>query len=72
MLTSREASQRNALNRVRMSRSNGEYRVTLQEWPNGTRDTEDKAYYTDDIEDAVLTGGMMRRQAEARYGSVGL
>jgi hypothetical protein len=39
----------------------GEYRVTLKEWPVFARSTEDKAYYTDDIEDAVLTGIRMRR-----------
>lgn len=40
----------------------GEYRVTLKEWPSFARSTEDKAYYTDDIEDAVLTGIRMRRE----------
>ncbi len=40
----------------------GEYRVTLKEWPAFARSTEDKAYYTDDIEDAVLTGIRMRRE----------
>lgn len=65
MMNMREASQRNQLNFVRMERREGEYRVTLQEWPNYLRTTEDKAYYTDDIEDAVLTGAAMRRQSSA-------
>lgn len=62
MMTQREASQRNALNRVNMRKTGGEYRVTLPEWTG--KDAERKAYYTTDIEDAVLTGGMMRRAHE--------
>lgn len=61
MLTQHEAYQRCSINRVRLERRNGEWRVTLNEWVNGLRTTEDRAYYTDDLEDAVLTGAMMRR-----------
>lgn len=43
-----------------MSRREGEYRVTLLEY-HGTNRGEDIAYYTDDLEDAVLTGAAMRR-----------
>ena len=63
MMTVREAMQRNTLNNVRLQRRDGEYRVTLSEWPDYLRTTEDKAYYTDDLEDAVLTGGAMRQRA---------
>lgn len=64
MLTVREAQQRNAANGVIMRRANPgstEWRVTLAEW---TRDMcERAAYFTDDLEDAVLTGASMRRKA---------
>lgn len=42
----------------------GEYRVTLCEWKQFAESTEERAYYTDDIEDAVLTGIKMRREAD--------
>lgn len=61
MFTQHEAYQRCSINRVRLERRDREWRVTLNEWVNGLRTTEDRAYYTDDLEDAVLTGAMMRR-----------
>jgi hypothetical protein len=63
LLTQREAYQRCEINRVRMEKVGQEFRITLREWPARSNQTERKAYYTDDLEDAVLTGGMMRRQA---------
>lgn len=63
MMTVREAMQRVAQNNARIQRFNGEWRVTLREWPDYARKTEDKAYYTDDLEDAVLTASAMRREA---------
>lgn len=62
MLTKAEAYQRCSINQVRLERRQCEWRITLLDWPNGLRSTEDKAYYTDDLEDAVLTGAMMRRK----------
>ena len=38
-----------------------EYRVGLREWTRKERD--DRSYYTDDLEDAVLTLAHMRRNA---------
>ena len=61
MLTRHEAYQRCQISRVRLEKRFDEWRVTLVEWANGLRSTEDKAYYTDDLEDAVLTGASMRR-----------
>ena len=65
MLTLREARQRAAIinARIQYMRDFGEYRVTLQEWPLFARSTEDKAYYTNDLEDALFTAQTMRRQA---------
>lgn len=60
MLTKHEAYQRCHINNVRLERRFDQWRVTLNEWPNGLRSTEDKAYYTDDLDDAVLTGAEMR------------
>ena len=61
MLTMREARQRNTLNRVCMERVDGgcEFMVTLIEWT--AAQISRAAYFTDDLEDAVLTGAMMRR-----------
>lgn len=61
MLTAKEARQRCEVNRVRLQFRDGEYRVTLIEWPVNHTDTEACAYYTDDLEDAVLTGAQMRK-----------
>lgn len=63
MFTRREANERAAVNngRIVFLREYGEYRVTLNEWSG--KDVEKKAYYTDDLEDAVLTLGRMRVSA---------
>ena len=61
MLTATEARQRCNINGVRLERWQREYRVTLNEWRGD--DAKRKAYYTDDLEDAVLTGAAMRREA---------
>lgn len=62
MLTVREARQRCEFYGVRLQYNQGEYRVTLIEWPNNHPDTEKRAYYTDDLEDAVLTGAQIRKK----------
>lgn len=62
MLTVREAMQRCAQNGVVIRHSHpgsNEWRVTLVEWDAEQRETG--AYYTDDLEDAVLTGSKMRQ-----------
>lgn len=61
MLTVKEGYQRCSVNRVRLQFRDGEYRVTLNEWPVNAPATEACAYYTDDLEDAVLTGAQMRK-----------
>ncbi|QPC44923.1 hypothetical protein HW532_20820 [Kaustia mangrovi] len=63
-MTVREAMQRCAVNRVRIKRTgyDSEWRVTLNEWTG--RKAKDCAYFTDDLEDAVITGARMRREAE--------
>ncbi len=70
MMNAREAAQRNTLNCVCMCRDGSDYVVTLQEWSKAQRDKA--AYYTDDIEDAVLTGAAMRHRDSAmsirKYG----
>jgi len=68
MLTLREVRQRLSLinARIQFDKDYGEYRVTLQEWPLYSRHTEDRAYYTDDLEDALFTAQSMRKQ----YNSV--
>lgn len=65
MLTMREAKQRMSQHNARLQydKYTREYRVTLNEWPMYRVSTEERAYYTDDIEDAVLTAGAMRREA---------
>lgn len=62
-LTVHEAMQRCSLNRVRIKRTgvSGEWAVGLLEWPKAMWDKAQ--YFTDDLEDAVLTGGIMRRRA---------
>ncbi len=64
MLTLREARQRLSLinARIQFDKDYGEYRVTLQEWPVGSERTEERAYYTNDLEDALFTAQAMRRQ----------
>lgn len=63
MLTVREAMQRCTINQVRIKRTGfgGEWLVTLIEWTAKQRDA--MGYYTDDLEDAVLTGAKLRHNA---------
>ncbi len=61
MLTQHVAYQRCSINRVRLEKRGPEFRITLNEWPPRSDATERKAYYTDDLEDAVLAGAKMRR-----------
>lgn len=63
MMTRREAQERANQHNARIVwlRDWQEYRVTLNEWNH--IDREAKAYYTDDLEDAVLTAGAMRKEA---------
>lgn len=46
---------------MRIVKRDGEFRVSPME-TRGTPRDEEVAYYTDDIEDALLTGLAMRRQ----------
>lgn len=62
MLTQREARQRCAVNRMRFSRVEREFRVSFPE-DTGNRN-EATAYYTDDLDDAVLTAAAMRRKRD--------
>jgi hypothetical protein len=56
MLSNREAYQRAEQCGIRLTwlRDMQEYRVTLQRWTR--KQAEALAYFTDDIEDALLTG----------------
>jgi hypothetical protein len=67
MLTLREVRQRLSLinARIQFDKEYGEYRITLQEWPVCARRTEDKAYYTNDLEDALFTALDMRKEANS-------
>ena len=61
MMTVHEARQRMRVNNMVMRNTgHGDYRVNYAE-----RDVEATAYYTDDLEDAVLTAGRMRRDKTA-------
>ncbi|SDK42978.1 hypothetical protein [Bradyrhizobium ottawaense] len=60
MVTIREARQRLLVSGMRLSRRDAEFRVAFAELPYPK--AEKSAYYTDDIEDAMLTGAMMRRK----------
>ena len=61
-MTVREARQRMALNRMTMRNTgHGDYRVNFAE-----ANSEATAYYTDCLEDAVLTGAAMRRRRDAK------
>ncbi|MGX9389614.1 hypothetical protein ACWX0O_01690 [Nitrobacteraceae bacterium UC4449_H16] len=58
MMTVQEARQRMTVNRMSMRNTgHGDYRVNFIEC-----DREATAYYTDDLLDAVLTAGNMRRR----------
>jgi hypothetical protein len=58
MMTLTEARQRLSLLGMRLTRRDREFRVAFAELPYSK--AEASAYYTDDLEDAVLTGGKMR------------
>jgi hypothetical protein len=60
MMTVKEAKQRMQVNRAAMKRTGHglEVKVWLNEWTK--QQIEDRAYFTDDLEDAVLTAGRMR------------
>lgn len=70
MMTMREARQRLSLNDMQLSTVTGscpkEYRVAFAEV--GWQQSEKSAYYTDDLEDAVLTGADMRRRKDMYRG----
>lgn len=57
-ITMSEARQRLAQYGMRLSRVNAGFRVAFHEL--AYQDAEVSAYYTDDLEDAVLSGCMMR------------
>ena len=61
MMTYREARQRLELSHMRIDRVQDsdpqEYRISFME---ATHRDEKSAYYTDDLEDAALTGAAMR------------
>lgn len=60
MITYSEMRQRLAFNRMTfLVIQGGEFRVNFME-----RDVEATAYYTDDRDDAVLTGAAMRRRKD--------
>lgn len=62
MLTLREAKQRAAILHGQIYKTAaGDFRVTLNEWTRKER--EAMSYFTDDIEDAVLTLGSLRLYA---------
>ena len=64
MLTVAEAMQRAAVNELIIRRSynaSNEWCVTLREDKG-----DDAAYYTDDLEDAILTGAAMRAKRRAQ------
>jgi methylphosphotriester-DNA--protein-cysteine methyltransferase len=63
-MTVREAKQRMQCNNMHLSMQDGEYRVTFPEMSAGR--AEQAAYYTDDLEDAVLTASDMRRRQLAQ------
>lgn len=63
-MTVSEAMRRMEVNRATMRRTDGNERVVyLNEWTKAER--EAKGYFTDDLEDAVLTAGAMRRSQDA-------
>lgn len=68
-MTKAEANQRAAVYNatIRWDRDYRQYRVALDEWYLLPRYLfEAQAYYTDDLEDAVLTAGAMRKEADAK------
>lgn len=63
MITEREARQRCAVNRIHFSKYDGEYRITPAEYRG--KQAESAAYYSDDLDDIVLTAAAMRRNLNA-------
>lgn len=57
-ITLTEARQRLALSGMRITRRDREFRVSYAELAFAA--AEPSAYYTDDLEDAVITGSKMR------------
>ena len=53
-----EARQRLALSGMRITKRDREFRVAYAELPYSK--AEPSAYYTDDLEDAIITGARMR------------
>ena len=65
-MTVREAHQRMSVNRMTLRNTgHGDYRVNFIE----ARD-EATAYYTDCLEDAVLTGASMRRKRDLKLRAI--
>lgn len=66
MMNFREAKQRLSVHRMAIcfvqDSAPQEYRVSFPE--DSYRDAEKSAYYTEDLEDAALTGAAMRRSRE--------
>jgi hypothetical protein len=60
-ITLTEARQRLALSGMRIARKDREFRISYAEL--GYAAAEPSAYYTDDLEDAVITGSRMRHTA---------
>ena len=66
MMTFSEARSRAAVNRARIVRTiyGNEFRVSLNEWT--THELDRKAYFTNCLDDAVITAGAMRREADRK------
>lgn len=62
-MTMREAKQRLGLYNMTISKREQEFRISFPE--DGHKDNERNAYYTDCLEDAVLTGADMRKRRGA-------
>lgn len=65
MMTMREAMLRAEQHQGRIKNTGwGDYKVTLNEWHKlPVKQQDELTYFTDDLEDAVLTLGAMRRKA---------
>jgi hypothetical protein len=57
-ITLTEARQRLALSGMRIAKKDREFRISFAEL--GYDAAEPSAYYTDDLEDAIITGARMR------------
>lgn len=69
MMTQREARLRCEVNNMHIRFDRGEARVSFPELANNSVRSEATAYYTDDLEDAVLTAGAMRRRLGGKLAS---